>query len=83
MTDKAMDRDGNKMIIHCCIEKDVYEMLIKHCDATGQTKTTAIKRAIREYCGRYTDDARREEIERRSFESGPESKDENNDNSDE
>lgn len=42
--------DNSKTIIHCCVEKDVYDLLIKHCDATGQTKTTAIKRAIKAYC---------------------------------
>jgi len=42
--------DNSKTIIHCCVEKDVYDLLIKHCEATGQTKTTAIKRAIRAYC---------------------------------
>lgn len=39
-----------KAIIHCCVERDVYEMLSRHCERTGQTKTTAIKRAIRAYC---------------------------------
>ena len=39
-----------KAIIHCCVERDVYEMLVRHCEDTGQTKTTAIKRAIRAYC---------------------------------
>ena len=42
--------EKNKTIIHCCIDKDIYDMLIKHCEETGQTKTTAIKRAISEYC---------------------------------
>ena len=42
--------DTSKTIIHCCVEKDIYDMLITHCNATGQTKTTAIKRAIKAYC---------------------------------
>ena len=42
--------DEKKSIIHCCIDKDVYDMLIAHCNAKGQTKTTAIKRAIKAYC---------------------------------
>lgn len=42
---------GDKTIIHCCVEKETYDMLIRHCEATGQTKTTAIKRAIKAYCG--------------------------------
>lgn len=41
---------GNKAIIHCCIEREVYELLLAHCEKTGQTKTTAVKRAIRAYC---------------------------------
>lgn len=41
-----------KAIIHCCVERDVYEMLVRHCEDTGQTKTTAIKRAIRAYCAK-------------------------------
>lgn len=42
--------NSKKTIIHCCIEKDIYEMLMKHCNETGQTKTTAVKRAIKAYC---------------------------------
>ena len=40
----------SRTIIHCCIEKDVYDLLINHCNQTGQTKTTAVKRAIKAYC---------------------------------
>ena len=39
-----------KSIIHCCVEREVYELLTAHCERTGQTKTTAVKRAIRAYC---------------------------------
>lgn len=46
----------SKTIIHCCVEKDIYDMLIRHCEATGQTKTTAIKRAIKEYCKDFAGD---------------------------
>lgn len=42
--------ENNKTIIHCCVEKEIYDMLIEHCNITGQTKTTAIKRAINNYC---------------------------------
>lgn len=42
--------EKSKTIIHCCIEKDIYDMLIRHCNETGQTKTTAVKRAIKAYC---------------------------------
>ena len=41
---------NEKSIIHCCVERDVYDMLSRHCEKTGQTKTTAVKRAIRAYC---------------------------------
>lgn len=41
---------NSKTIIHCCIEKEIYDMLMKHCNETGQTKTTAVKRAIKAYC---------------------------------
>ena len=42
--------DNRKAIIHCCIEKSVYDMLTEHCARTGQTKTMAIRRAILAYC---------------------------------
>lgn len=41
---------NDKAIIHCCVERDVYELLSAHCERTGQTKTTAVKRAIKAYC---------------------------------
>ena len=43
---------NEKAIIHCCVERDVYELLAEHCERTGQTKTTAVKRAIKAYCGK-------------------------------
>lgn len=46
-----------KTIIHCCVDRGTYEMLMKHCEATGQTKTTAIKRAIKAYCSGEADAA--------------------------
>lgn len=41
---------AGKSIIHCCIDRDVHDMLMAHCEKTGQTKTMAIKRAILAYC---------------------------------
>lgn len=41
---------SEKAIIHCCVDRDVYEMLERHCEKTGQTKTTAVKRALLSYC---------------------------------
>lgn len=40
----------NKTIIHCCVDKQVHDLLVAHCERTGQTKTTAVKRAILAYC---------------------------------
>lgn len=36
----------NGRTISCYIRSDIYEALVKHCEATGQTKTIAIERAI-------------------------------------
>ena len=36
----------NGRTISCYIRDDIYEALAKHCEATGQTKTVAIERAI-------------------------------------
>lgn len=33
------------------IKKDAYELLLKHCESTGQSKTKALERAIENYCG--------------------------------
>lgn len=41
---------NEKSIIHCCVDREVYEMLERHCEKTGQTKTTAVKRALAAYC---------------------------------
>lgn len=32
------------------INQDAYDMLAKHCEETGQSKTKAIERAIQKYC---------------------------------
>jgi len=42
--------NNNRTIIHCCVDKEIYDMLMRHCAETGQTKTTAVKRAIKAYC---------------------------------
>ncbi len=36
----------NGRTISCYIRNDIYEVLIRHCEITGQTKTIAIERAI-------------------------------------
>lgn len=50
---------NEKAIIHCCVDRDVYEMLERHCEQTGQTKTTAVKRALMAYCAPVVDASRR------------------------
>lgn len=45
-----MAEKNKKAIIHCCIDRESYELLMEHCARTGQTKTTAVKRAIAAYC---------------------------------
>ena len=43
-----MSRDlKNKRCININIDRNVYAILDAHCDASGQTKTVAIERAIR------------------------------------
>lgn len=34
------------------IKKDAYDLLVEHCDKTGQSKTKALERAIENYCGK-------------------------------
>lgn len=46
-------KNGKKAIIHCCVERDVHELLMEHCARTGQTKTMAIRRAIQSYCEKH------------------------------
>lgn len=41
-------RQGN--IIHCRIERQVYDLLTEYCTITGQVKAEAVRRAIRAYC---------------------------------
>ena len=33
------------------IKKDAYDLLVQHCEKTGQSKTKALERAIENYCG--------------------------------
>lgn len=37
------------------IKKDAYEMLLEHCEVTGQSKTKALERAIESYCSKKSD----------------------------
>ena len=45
----------NGHTISCYIRSDIYNALIQHCNATGQTKTVAIERAIAQMTGFATD----------------------------
>ena len=37
-------------LVSAYIEETAYQALLKHCEATGQSKTKAIERAIMSYC---------------------------------
>ena len=37
-------------LVSAYIEKRAYDALVRHCEATGQSKTKAIERAIMSYC---------------------------------
>ena len=41
---KGKRKDGRT--ISCYVQSDIYAALMRHCELTGQTKTTAIERAI-------------------------------------
>ena len=56
MADNKKNEKANKndkAIIHCRVEQSIYDMLCKHCEVTGQTKTVAVKRALQQYCDKY------------------------------
>lgn len=40
-----------------CVGRELFDMLDDFCARTGQSKTVAVERAIRRYCGRPGDDA--------------------------
>lgn len=51
----AGDRPANRpkkegTLVSAFIEQAAYDALLRHCDATGQSKTKAIERAILNYC---------------------------------
>lgn len=47
-------------LVSAYVEQTAYDALVRHCEATGQSKTKAIERAILAYCngpGNDTDTA--------------------------
>lgn len=45
----------NGTYLNVCIESSIYEKLVKVCEAAGQTKTTAVERALVAYLKDYED----------------------------
>lgn len=43
----------NGIYLNVCIEKTIYEELESFCSEAGQTKTTAVERALVEYLENY------------------------------
>lgn len=53
-TDKKQKKQGT--LVSAYIEQNAYNVLLRHCEITGQSKTKAIERAILEYCKDTMDD---------------------------
>lgn len=49
---KKFDKKAKKTgtLVSAFIEQKAYDALLQHCEATGQSKTKAIERAILKYC---------------------------------
>lgn len=45
----------NGTYLNVCIESHIYERLEKMCEAAGQSKTTAVERALTAYLNEYED----------------------------
>ena len=45
----------NGTYINVCIETSIYERLVKLCEEAGQSKTTAVERALIAYLDNYDD----------------------------
>lgn len=45
----------NGTYINVCIETPIYERLVKLCEEVGQSKTTAVERALLAYLDNYDD----------------------------
>jgi predicted DNA-binding protein len=44
------DQKEIKKALHCQLDKETYDELVKYCEKSGQSKTVAIRRAIKAYC---------------------------------
>ena len=42
--------NDEKRALHCQLDKSTYDLLVDFCDKSGQSKTVAIRRAIKAYC---------------------------------
>lgn len=47
----------NGVSINAYIGEELFTMLEEHCSMSGQSKTVAVERAIREYCGKPESDS--------------------------
>ena len=46
----AKQNSDEKRALHCQLDKATYDMLVDFCEISGQSKTVAIRRAIKAYC---------------------------------
>lgn len=44
------NQNEEKKALHCQLDKTTYDMLVDFCEKSGQSKTVAIRRAIKAYC---------------------------------
>lgn len=44
------NQNEEKKALHCQLDKTTYDMLVSFCEKSGQSKTVAIRRAIKAYC---------------------------------
>ena len=49
----------NGTYLNVCIETPVYSRLVTHCEITGQSKTTAVERALLAYFDDYDEKQRK------------------------
>ena len=45
-----VNQNEEKKALHCQLDKATYDMLVDFCEKSGQSKTVAIRRAIKAYC---------------------------------
>ena len=47
-----MKKSKDSVSVNACIGEELFRMLEETCAMTGQSKTVAVERAIREYCAK-------------------------------